>query len=75
MARKFRVTCARTSYFEVELEAEDWRAAEAALSAAIETNPGLAESGFPLGKSICRIVDIEDAAAEMAAREKAARAA
>ena len=75
MARKYRLTCARTSYFEVELEAEDRRAAEVALAAAIETDPRLAEAGLPLGKPIYRVVEINDAAAEMAARERAARAA
>jgi hypothetical protein len=75
MARKFRVTCARTSYFEIELEAEDRRAAEAALTTAIEINPRLAETGLPLGKPIYRVVELEDAAAAMAAREEAARAA
>jgi hypothetical protein len=75
MARIFRVTCARTIYFEIEREAEDRRTAEAAVAAALEMNPRLAETGFPVGKPIDRIVEIEDAAAEMAAREKAARAA
>jgi hypothetical protein len=75
MAQKFRLTCARTSYFEIEFEAEDRRGAEAALVAAIEANPRLAEAGLPLGKPIYRIVEVNDAAAEMAARERAARAA
>jgi hypothetical protein len=75
MARKFRLTCARTSYFEIELDAEDWRGAEAALSAALESNPRLAETGFSLGKPVYRVVEIEDGAAAMAAREEAARAA
>ena len=75
MARKFRLTCARTSYFEIELEAEDRRGAEAALAASIEANPGLAEAGLPLGRPVYRIVEVNDAVAEMAARERAARAA
>jgi hypothetical protein len=75
MARKFRLTCARTSYFEIELEAEDRRAAEAALTAAVEADPRLAEAGLSLGKPVYRIVEVTDAAAEMAAREQAARAA
>ena len=75
MARKFRLTCARTSYFEIEVEAEDRRAAEAALAAAIDADPRLAEAGLALGKPIYRIVEVNDAAAEMAARERAARAA
>ncbi len=75
MARKFRLTCARTSYFEIEFEAEDRRAAEAALTAAMEADPRLAEAGLPLGKPVYRIVEVNDAAAEMAARERAARAA
>jgi hypothetical protein len=74
MARKFRLTCARTSYFEIELEAEDRRAAEAALTAAVETDPRFAEAGLPLGKPVYRIVEETDAAAEMA-REQPARAA
>jgi hypothetical protein len=75
MARTFRLTCARTSYFEIELEAEDRRAAEAALAAAVEADPRWAEAGFPLGKPVYRIVEVNDLAAEMAAREQAARAA
>ena len=75
MARKYRLTCARTTYFEIELEAEDRRAAEAAMAAAVETDPRLAEAGLALGKPIYRIVEVNDAAAEMAAREQAARAA
>ena len=75
MARTFRVTCARTSYFEIELEADDRRGAEAALAAAVEASPCLAEAGLPLGKPVYRVVEVNDVAAEMAARERAAHAA
>lgn len=58
MARKFRFTCARTSYFEIELEAETDAAAEEQLAAALTENPGLPDSAAPLGNPICRVVEV-----------------
>jgi hypothetical protein len=75
MAQKFRLTCARTSYFEIELEAEDGARAEALLAAAAEQNPRLAEIGEPLGKPVYRVVEIAAARAEPAVNEVAAQAA
>lgn len=58
MPRKFRFTCARTSYFEIELEAENDAAAEEQLAAALTENPGLPDSAAPLGNPICRVVEV-----------------
>ncbi|MGO8916726.1 MAG: hypothetical protein ACLQJR_12540, partial [Stellaceae bacterium] len=58
MPRKFRLTCARTTYFDVEVTADDGAEAERLLEAAIATNPALCDSSRLIGKSIHRIVEI-----------------
>ncbi len=57
MPRTLRLTCARTTYFELELEADEGARAEDLLAAAAESDPGLCESGT-IGKSTYRIVEV-----------------
>ncbi len=58
MARRFRLTCARTTYFDVDLTADDSAEAERLLDAALASNPALCDSSQPLGRSIHRLVEI-----------------
>ena len=58
MARKFRLTCARTTYFDLDLMAEDAVEAEQLLEAALTGNPVLPDGGHPVGKPLYRVVDI-----------------
>ena len=58
MPRKFRLTCARRTCFDLELAAEDAAEAERLLEAAIAGNPGLCDSGRPIGRPPHRIVEI-----------------
>jgi hypothetical protein len=55
MAQKFRLTCARTTYFDVEVAAEDSSAAEQMLEAAIKEYP---EHCQRVGTPIHRVVEI-----------------
>lgn len=75
MSRKFRLTCARTTYFEVELEAEDCAGAEEQLAAVLEKNPGLGERDALIGKAAYRIVEIAAAQEEGASGATRAQAA
>ena len=61
MPRTLRLTCARTTYFEVEVQADEGVRTEDLLAAAVESDAELCERGA-IGKSIYRIV--ESAAAE-----------
>jgi hypothetical protein len=56
MAHKFRLTCARTTYFDVEVAAEDSAAAEQMLEAAIKEHP---EQCKRVGAPIDRVVEVE----------------
>lgn len=58
MARRFRLTCARTTYFDVDLTADDSAEAERLLDAALASNPALCDCSDPLGRSIHRVVEI-----------------
>lgn len=58
MSRKFRLTCARTTYFDMEVEAEDHAQAERHLHAAIADEQIFREAASPLGKPIHRVVEI-----------------
>ena len=58
MPRKFRLTCARTTYFDVELTAADAGEAERLAEAAIACDPGLYDDERLIGKPVHRIVDI-----------------
>lgn len=61
MSRKFRLTCARTCYFEIDVEAEDDAAAERLLTAALERDPALFEQAMAIGRPIHRVVEIATA--------------
>jgi hypothetical protein len=57
MPQMLRLTCARTTYFELELEADEGARAEDLLAAAVESDTALCERGA-IGKSTYRIVDV-----------------
>jgi hypothetical protein len=57
MPQMLRLTCARTTYFELELEADEAARAEDLLAAAVESDAALCERGA-IGKSTYRIVDV-----------------
>ena len=57
MPRVLRLTCARTTYFELELAADEGASVEDLLAAALELNPQLCERDV-IGRSQYRIVDI-----------------
>jgi hypothetical protein len=61
MPRTLRLTCARTTYFEVEVQADDGVRAEDLLAAAVKNDAELCERRA-IGTSIYRIVEL--AAAE-----------
>jgi hypothetical protein len=73
MPQKFRLTCARTSYFEVEVEAEELAGAEKQFAAILENNPELWERVQALGHPLYRVVEV--APAMQAAAEDRSRAA
>jgi hypothetical protein len=76
MPRKFRLTCARTSYFEVDLAAESAAEAERLLETALAGDPRLGERGACLGRPMHRIVEVAEAVgAEAVATEPADAAA
>ncbi len=75
MSRKFRLTCARTAYFEVELEAENGAEAEKQLAAVLEKNPRLGERDALIGKPIYRVVEVAAAEAESSSGTARAHAA
>lgn len=57
MPRTLRLTCARTTYFELELEADEGARAEDLLAVAVESDTALCERGA-IGKSTYRIVEV-----------------
>jgi hypothetical protein len=74
MPRKFRLTCARTTYFDIDMTAESAADAERLLEAAILGDAGLGDGTRPIGRPIHRIVDVAASEAEASAdpREEAA---
>jgi hypothetical protein len=58
MPRKFRLTCARTTYFDVELAAESSAEAERLVEAAFKNSADLLESGQAIGKPMQRVVEV-----------------
>jgi hypothetical protein len=70
MSRRFRLTCARTTYFEIEVDAEDSAGAERLLETSIGRDVALRDQAQLLGRPIHRIVEVAavegDAAAEVA---------
>lgn len=57
MPRKFRLTCARTTYFDVEMTAENRAEAELLLEAALKSDPELCERNT-IARSVDRVVEI-----------------
>ena len=57
MPRTLRLTCARTTYFEVEIAADDGARPEDVLAAAIAGNAALCEERV-IGRPIYRIVEV-----------------
>lgn len=66
MSRKFRLTCARTTYFEIEVEVEEGAQAERSFEAALADERLIRETAPPLCKPAYRVVEI------VAAEEQAA---
>ena len=75
MSRKFRLTCVRTSYFEVEIEADERDGAEQQFAAILEQNPELWQQADSLGQPIYRLVDVAPAQQDEGAVKTGARAA
>lgn len=71
---RFRVTYVRTSYMNVEVEAENCREAEARFEAVAATTPFICEGGTPLTTPCFRIVDVTPLKSEES-RERNRRAA
>ena len=66
MPRTIRLTCARTTYFELELPADDGARAEDLLAAAVASDPELGQRGV-IGKSHYRVVDVAGQQSEISA--------
>lgn len=75
MSRKFRLTCARTAYFEIELEATSCAHAEEQLPALLQQHPGLGERDALMGQPVYRIVEIAPAREESGSDPSRAQAA
>jgi hypothetical protein len=58
MKHRFCVAYARTSYMEVEVEAESVREAEAIFESAAKTSPSACECGKRLTRPQYRIIDV-----------------
>jgi hypothetical protein len=63
MRHRFCVAYVRTSYMEVEVEAENARQAEAIFESAATTNPSACECGKRLTRPQYRIIDVVPAEA------------
>ena len=74
MPRTLRLTCARTTYFELEIAAEDSARPEDLLAAAIAGNAALVEAGA-IGRPVYRIVEVAGAEESAASRDPRAEAA
>lgn len=75
MPRNFRLTCARTTYFEVELAAASAAEAELMFERALAGDPKLCDRSPRLGASTHRVVEVEEAAASKEGAETLADAA
>ena len=60
MPRTLRLTCARTTYFELEIAADDGARPEDALAAALAGNAALCEEGA-IGHPVYRVVEVAGA--------------
>ena len=75
MLRKFRVTCARTTYFDIDVMAGDSAEAERLVDAAVASEPALCDSSRRIGKPIHRIVEIAALEAVTSMRQRGRRPA
>jgi hypothetical protein len=60
MPRTLRLTCARTTYFELEIAGDDGARPEDVLAAAIAGNAALCDQGA-IGRPVYRIVEVAGA--------------
>lgn len=74
MPHLFRVTCARTSYVDIDVEAEDGISAEQIATAALASDTAFFEQGRPVARSVYRIIEI-DAVIRLASTGDASAAA
>jgi hypothetical protein len=74
MPRTLRLTCARTTYFELEIAADDGARPEDVLTAAIAANAALCEQGA-VGRPVYRIVEVAGAQEGEISSDPHARAA
>lgn len=70
MPRTLRLTCARTTYFELEIQADEGARAEDLLAAAIASDPELCDGGA-IGRSTYRVVDVAAQEGEISADPRA----
>jgi hypothetical protein len=57
MPRKFRLTCARTTYFDIDIAADSSAEAERLLESMLKIDPMVAERQ-PIGRPVDRVVEI-----------------
>ncbi len=62
MSRRFRVTCVRTSYVDIEVEAEDEARAARLVETALDEEHQRLDQGQPLGRPLHRVVSVAGAA-------------
>jgi hypothetical protein len=74
MPRTLRLTCARTTYFELEIAADEGARPEDLLAAALAGNAALCEAGA-IGHPIYRIVEVAGGEASAASSDPRAEAA
>jgi hypothetical protein len=74
MPRTLRLTCARTTYFEVEIAADDGARPEDLLAAAVAGNAALCEQGT-IGGPTYRIVEVAAAQEGEGSGDRRAQAA
>jgi hypothetical protein len=72
MARRFRLTCSRTAYFDIDVNAESAAEAEMLLQAALAGDGGLGDSLRPVGQPVDRVVEVSALEDEVAALHEAA---
>ena len=58
MPRKFRLTCARTTYFDIDIAADSSAEAERLLESMLKIDP-MAPERQPIGRPVDRIVEVE----------------
>jgi hypothetical protein len=58
MPRKFRLTCARTTYFDIDIAADSSAEAERLLESMLTIDP-MAPERQPVGRPVDRVVEVE----------------